>query len=116
MAADTVRRALNWAAWWLLANVGCILGWLYVASRIWPQPPYEHCDFAPGDPWWFFFLVVPLWFIAMAIQGVALIFALQNRRTSRWFLLFVALLGITAWIGAAAYDHHRGQRYVTEQC
>jgi len=103
--------------WWVIANLLGIAAWLYIASRIWPWPPYVHCDFAPGDPFYFFGLVVPLFVVAAIVQIVALIVVTARAIRTRRKLMFLAvLLSAVAWTGAAAYDMHRGHRYVTDDC
>jgi hypothetical protein len=105
------------AKWWIAGNLGAIAAWIYVASRIWPWPPYEHCDCAPGDPWYFFLLVLPPLAVATIIQIAALITSIiRGRRTRRWALLTAVLVTTGAWIGAAAIDCQCAQRYVTEEC
>jgi hypothetical protein len=103
--------------WWFVSNVCGIGLWLYVASRIWPRAPYEHCDFAPGDPWWFLLLVLPLLALAALVQIVALVVGAINcaKRKNASLLVAVAVVAI-AWTVAAVYDFHRGQRYVTGEC
>ncbi len=49
---------------WLVGNMTAVALWLWVASGIWPPPGWEHCDFAPGDPWYFFLLVAPILLVA----------------------------------------------------
>jgi hypothetical protein len=103
--------------WWLFGNLGGIAVWTYVASAIWPWPPYEHCDFAPGDPWYFFVIVVPLLGLALVVHIAVLIASIvRGRRTHNWTMLVAVLVTASIWTGAATYDHYRGQRYVTDEC
>ena len=104
-------------AWWLVANVCGISAWLYFASTLWPSQPYEHCDFAPGDPFVFLLMVVPLFGLAALAQLVALAFAIRRGiRTKRWTVLALVVITMSGWAAAAAYDYYRGQRIVTEDC
>lgn len=108
---------LTAAKWWVVGNLSAIAVWIYIASRIWPWPPYEHCEFAPGDPWYFLFAVLPLLGLALVVHIAALIASIvRGRRTHQWPMLLAVLITASAWIGAATFDYYQGQRYITDQC
>jgi uncharacterized membrane protein YedE/YeeE len=103
--------------WWFIGNACAIALWLLVASQIWPWPPYEHCDFAPGDPSYFFFLVLPLLVVAAVVQLSGLIAGIVRCARHKGAPLLVAALVTTlAWGAASAYDFYRAHRFVTDDC
>ena len=111
------RTSWRFILLWVAVNGCAIALWLWDASVIWPEFPYEHCDPGVGDAFYFFFRVVPLFAIALAAQVTALVVgAARLRRHFERGLLVLAMVTTAAWIVAAIYDLHRGYRYVTDEC
>jgi hypothetical protein len=117
MATASLRFVSRAHILWVIGNPCAIGLWIVVAAQIWPRPPYEHCDFAPGDPAYFFLLVVPLFALALIANAGGLIWTtIRGFKTRRWVSMCAVALTCVAWMGAGAYDHARGMHYVTSDC
>lgn len=104
-----VRRSLIW----LILNLVGILTFLRLAAELWVLPGEEGLPGGPGDPFYWFFLLVPFQLIFLAVNFYVLYVIVKHRsepsikkRVCLW--IAVSIL----WIIVAAYDHHRGFREI----
>lgn len=98
---------------WVTLNLVGMLTFLRLAAELWVLPGEEGLQGGPGDPFYWFFLLVPFQLIFLVVNFYVLYVIVKHRsersikkRVCLW--MAVAIL----WIIVAAYDHHRGFREI----
>ena len=114
MATAARIQRIDMPVRWLLLNIAAVGIWLRIASSLWPRPGEEHCAFSPGDPFYFFFFITPIFACAAVAAFIALGLAFRKAalRPRKWLLF--ATLSLVAWLGAGVLDLSLGYRYADD--
>jgi amino acid transporter len=104
------RRSLIWVT---LNFVG-MLAFLRLAAEIWVLPGEQGLPGGPGDPFYWFFILIPFQLIFLTVNLLVLYVIIKRRsepsvkkRICLWMI--VAIL----WVIVVLYDHHRSVREIT---
>jgi hypothetical protein len=92
--------------------IGMVL-YLYLASALWVLPGEEGLPGGAGDPFYWFFFLVPILIAFSIINSVALIVIVRRVKNKGSKNPFVVWLVIAAfWLMTVGYDHHRAFRVI----
>ena len=90
--------------------------YLWLASALWVSPGDEGTPGGPGDAFYFFLVLVPLFLAFVVANAVFLFFILREVRLSKGKLtLTISLVLATLWFATVAFDHKKSFRIVEPQ-
>lgn len=93
---------------WMLINLAGMGVYLRLASEIWAVPGEEGLPGGPGDPFYWFFVLLPFLFVYLTINLIALYAIIKRtRKTGNISSLCTWITVAVLWIATNTYDNHR---------
>lgn len=107
-----LRRSSVWVA---LNLAGAVL-YIFLGAHLWVAPGDEGLPGGPGDAFYWFLTQVPIAVFFVLLDFAALIAILRRtNKTRRLFALYLWVAVAFVWVLVVAYDHHRGQRFISPE-
>jgi hypothetical protein len=100
---------------WTILNLAGMALYLYLAAPLWVLPGEEGQPGGPGDPFYSFFILMPILvsYLTLNISALLVLWFKSNviQRSSIGIWIMVAAL----WIFTVAYDYSRSTRIIDGQ-